>query len=88
MGRVQLAMQQATTTAEYAHSVVATAVARATVQAQTTKPTLELPLRHAAQAVTTTPAIALVVVLQGKPTYQAQQPTPTNVLALPAHCLR
>ena len=80
-------MQQASTTAEYAHLVVATVVTWDTVQAQTTKPTLELPSRHAAQVVATTPTTALVAVLQDEPTYQAQDPTPINVLALPACCL-
>ena len=80
-------MQQASATVEYAHSVMATAVAWATVQAQTTKSTLELPLQHNAQVVATILATALVAVLQDKPTYQAQHPTPINALALPARCL-
>lgn len=80
-------MQQASTTVEYAHLVVATVVAGATVQAQTMKPTLELPSQHAAQVVATTPATALDAVLQDKPIYQAQHPTPINALAVPAHCL-
>ena len=84
---VQLAMQQASTTVEYAHLLVAAAAAWATVQAQTTKLTLELPSRHVAQVVATTPATTLVAVLQDEPTYQAQHPTPINVLALPAHYL-
>ena len=80
-------MQQGFTTAEYAHLVAATMVARVTVRAQTMKPNLELLSWHVAPVATTTLAVALVVVLQGKPTYQAQHLTPINALALPAHCL-
>ena len=80
-------MRQAFTTAEYVHLVAATVVARVTVRAQTTKPTLELLSRHVAPVATTTPAVALLMVLQGEPAYQAQHPTPINALALPAHCL-
>lgn len=87
MERAQLAMQWASTKVEYAYLVVATAVAWATVQVQTTKPTLELPLRHAAQLVATTLATALVAVRQDEPTFWAQYPTPTNVLAPPIRCL-
>ena len=84
---VQLAMQQAFITAEYAHLVVATVVAGVTVRAQTTMPILEVLSQHVAPMATTTPAVALVVVLQGGPAYQAQHPTPINVLAPPARCL-
>ena len=87
MERVQLAMQWPSTTVEYAHLVVATSVAWATVQVQTTKPTLELLSQHTAQVVATTLAAALVAVLQDKPTFWPQHQTPINVLALPAHCM-
>ena len=80
-------MLQVFTTVEYVHLVVATAVARVTVQAQTTKPNLELLSRHVAPVATTTLAVALVVVLQGEPAYQAQHPTTINALALPLRCL-
>ena len=80
-------MQQAFTTAEYAHLVAATTVAMVAMQAQTTKPALEFPSRHVVPVATTAPAVALVVVLQGEPAYQAQHPTPINALALPARCL-
>ena len=81
---VQFAMRQAFTTAEYAHSVAATAVAGVTVRAQTTKPIPEL---LSAPVATTTLAVALAVVLQGGPAYQAQHPIPINALALLARCL-
>ena len=87
MERVQLALQRASTTAEHAHLVVATVVAWVTVQAQNMKPTLELPLQHAAQVVATTLTTALVAVLQDESTCWAQHPTPINAFAPPAHCL-
>ena len=84
---VQLAMRQAFTTAEYVHLVAATVVAGVTVRAQTTKPIPEFLSQHVAPMAATTPAVALVVVLQDGPTYQAQHPTPINALAPLACCL-